>query len=232
MAAKYYCIRRDFGRLPEVVRETTALASEHGFAFYEETITAYHVIGLTAEGKKEELKEALRRTKKFSEISYQLAHTWARSTLAEGLANLGRVNTALPLLTETFELMQRNDERYAESELHRIRGELALRQIEAREGAAVDVESVRPAVEQDFREAREIAHRQGAKLFELRAATGLGRLLIKAGRRDEARAMLSQTYESFIEGFDAPDLRAAKAVLEELNAASELGGANSDKPPG
>jgi hypothetical protein len=38
------------------------------------------------------------------------------------------------------------------------------------------------------------------------------------GRRDEARAMLSEIYGWFTEGFDRADLKEAKALLEELNA--------------
>jgi hypothetical protein len=43
-------------------------------------------------------------------------------------------------------------------------------------------------------------------------------LLAQQGRRDEAHSMLSQIYNWFIEGFDAADLRDAKALLEELAA--------------
>ncbi len=231
MAAKYYCMRRDFGRLPDIVRETAVLAHEHEFAFYEEGITAYHIIGLAAEGKPEELKAAFRRSKKFSQVGYQLAHTWARSTLAEALANLGRVNTALPLLTEAFNMMQRNNERYVESEIHRIRGLLMLSQVEGRECTVVEMQSAHAAAEQTFREAKEMARRQGAKLFELRAATSLSRLLIKKGRSGEAERILRETYKSFTEGFDAPDLRAASAILEELSAASERKGVKRGPPP-
>lgn len=219
LSAKYYCIRREYARLPEVVQEATALAKEHGFTFYEEGITAYHIIGLAAEGKFEELKASLSRSKRFSEIRYELALTWARSTLAEALANLGRVKTALPLLNEAGEMMKRNDERYVESEIHRIRGVLALKQIEGREYTALELQSVRVEAGRAFREAKETARRQGAKLFELRAATSLSRLLLNTGRADEARRTLSEIYESFTEGFDAPDLKAARIILKDLSSA-------------
>jgi hypothetical protein len=41
-------------------------------------------------------------------------------------------------------------------------------------------------------------------------------LLAKQGRRDEARAMLAETYGWFTEGFDTADLKDAKELLEEL----------------
>jgi tetratricopeptide (TPR) repeat protein len=219
MAAKYYCIRRDFSRLPEIVQEASALAKEHGFTFYEEGITAYHIIGLAAEGKLEELKASIGRSTKFSEIRYELALTWARSTLAESFGNLGRIKTALLLLNEASAMMKRNDERYVESEIERIRGVLALKQIESHQCTELDLQSARAEAEKAFREAKEISRRQGAKLFELRASTSLGRLLIMTGRSGEARRILGEIYDSFTEGFEAPDLLVARAILEELSTA-------------
>ena len=42
-------------------------------------------------------------------------------------------------------------------------------------------------------------------------------LLRKAGKRDEARAMLAEIYNWFTEGFDTADLKDAKALQEELS---------------
>jgi predicted ATPase len=51
----------------------------------------------------------------------------------------------------------------------------------------------------------------------LRAATSFARLLRKQGRRDEARAMLTEIYGWVTEGFDTADLKDAKALLDELS---------------
>jgi tetratricopeptide (TPR) repeat protein len=72
--------------------------------------------------------------------------------------------------------------------------------------------------EADFREAITLAQNMQAKAWELRATTSLARLLAKQGRRDEARKMLADIYNWFTEGFDTPDLKDAKALLEELKA--------------
>jgi predicted ATPase len=76
--------------------------------------------------------------------------------------------------------------------------------------------SAAPEAAQCFRDAIEVARRQSAKSWELRATMSLARLLAKQGRRAEARAMLSEIYGWFTEGFDSPDLRDAKALLAEL----------------
>ncbi|MBV8454761.1 MAG: AAA family ATPase [Deltaproteobacteria bacterium] len=215
MAAKYCCIRRDFDRLPGLIEAARTVAREQGFSFWEEGVTAYELIGLALQGKSEELKISFQRAKKYSEIGYELAGTWMRANMAEGFAILGRYNAANRSLTEAVEMLNRNGERYAESEIARIRGVLALRQIEGRECGAGELHAARAAAEQEFREAQKIAHRQGAKLYELRAATHLGRLLTRMDRRDEGRRILCEIYDTITEGFDAPDLRDLKRALQE-----------------
>ena len=68
-----------------------------------------------------------------------------------------------------------------------------------------------------FRRALDIARRQKAKSWELRATTSLGRLLQQRGKDNEARRMLADIYGWFTEGFDTADLKDAKALLRELS---------------
>jgi predicted ATPase len=74
-----------------------------------------------------------------------------------------------------------------------------------------------PAEAEDtFREALDLARRQGARSLELRAATSLARLWAGQDRRGEARDLLAGIYGWFTEGFDTRDLRAARELLAEL----------------
>ena len=91
-------------------------------------------------------------------------------------------------------------------ELRRLKGELLL---------AADQGLVAEAT-QCFLDALEMARHQRAKSLELRATMSLGRLLAKQGQRDQARTMLAEIYNWFIEGFDTADLQEAKALLDEL----------------
>jgi predicted ATPase len=72
------------------------------------------------------------------------------------------------------------------------------------------------AAENLYRKALSIAEEQGAKLWELRAATSVARLWAEQGRRGEARDLLAAVYGWFTEGFDTGDLKDAKALLDEL----------------
>ena len=67
-----------------------------------------------------------------------------------------------------------------------------------------------------FRNAIKVARSQGARLFELRAATALARLQGDRKKRSRRKARLSSIYQSFTEGFDMPDLKDARALLEEF----------------
>jgi predicted ATPase len=90
------------------------------------------------------------------------------------------------------------------AELHRLRGDL-LRRLPG------------PNLKQcetSFRSALVIAHAQGARGFELRAALSLARLLRDKGANHDAREVLTPIYGSFTEGFDTADLQEAKALLE------------------
>ena len=61
-----------------------------------------------------------------------------------------------------------------------------------------------------------VAERQSARLFQLRATTSLARLWRDQGKRADASDLLGPIYGWFTEGFDARDLKEAKALLEEL----------------
>jgi predicted ATPase len=101
------------------------------------------------------------------------------------------------------------------AEIVRLQGEL-LSQAECQ---APDVGSGSAAAgmaETCFHHALDLARRQQAKLWELRAAMSLSRLWRGQGKREEARQLLGEVYHWFTEGFDTPDLREARALLAEL----------------
>ncbi len=126
--------------------------------------------------------------------------------VAEALMFAGEVEAGLAELDQALARSALSGERWADAELHRLRGDLMCRLPRPDLGGA----------KRSFRAALSIAREQGNKGFELRAATSLARVLGDRGRREEARELLTPVYGSFTEGFDAADLKDAKALLAEL----------------
>lgn len=220
MIGKYYSMRRDYTGAERVISEGLTLTKEYGFSFFAESLIAYRVIGSAAQGRIDELTAGGGNPGGFAGVGYELAHTWARSSIAEALGNLGQIDIGFGLLAEASELMERNDERYVESEIYRIHAELKLRQAARPSSPPDNVRKSESEAEQCFLKAIEIARERGAKTFELRAATGLSRMLIKSGRRDEGLSLLQPVHDWFSEGFDWPELQAARAILDDLRATS------------
>jgi predicted ATPase len=108
------------------------------------------------------------------------------------------------LVNEASARLEHIGVRFFDAEVCRVRGALLA------DGGKV------AAAEAQFTKAIDIARRQGAKLWELRAATGLARLWRDQGRCMEARDLLAPVYGWFIEGLDTPDLQKAKALLNHL----------------
>jgi tetratricopeptide (TPR) repeat protein len=130
-----------------------------------------------------------------------------RALLALAYLRANRVDDAFASLDDALRFVEQSGERYYEAELHRLRGELLL--VCGRDSDEEEIQGC-------FRKAIEVARKQDAKSWELRATMSLARLLAKQGRRDEARAMLAEIYGWFTEGFDTADLKEAKALLDEL----------------
>jgi class 3 adenylate cyclase/predicted ATPase len=124
--------------------------------------------------------------------------------LAEAYGMAARPDEGLKQLDDAAGLVEKTNERWAEAEMHRMRGKLLLL---IRQHAAAEV---------SYRYALESAQRQHAKFPELRAAADLALLWRDQGKRVEAHDLLARVYDWFTEGFDTPVLQEAKALLDEL----------------
>jgi predicted ATPase len=145
------------------------------------------------------------------------------SLLAQAYGRSGRGEEGLRVLDEALAML--HDQHVWEAELHRLRGELLLAHLGGRddaEAAPVDAYAMTEAgqfvaqAESSFWRAIKVAREQQSKSLELRAGTSLARLWKTQGRHTEARDLLGPIYHWFTEGFDAPDLKDAKALLAEL----------------
>jgi predicted ATPase len=104
-------------------------------------------------------------------------------------------------------VIEATDHRAFEVEVHRVLGEL-LQCSRGDDGAA--------RAEVAYGRALEVARAQGVRTLELRAAVSLARLEVGRGERRNAHDLLAPVYGWFTEGFDTPDLRDAKELLDGL----------------
>ena len=125
--------------------------------------------------------------------------------LARALKIAGQKEEALRLLDETLQLVEKTGVRWLAAELNRHKGEMLLQRGQSDAAEAAYLTALAVAVE------------QSARLWELRAAMSLARLRRDQGRRADSRDLVAPIYGWFAEGFETPDLKSAKALLDELS---------------
>lgn len=126
------------------------------------------------------------------------------ANLADLLLRAGRIDEAAAPLDDVDRLVSGTDEAAYLAGYQRLRG-----MVDAATGQVADAERW-------FNEASITARNQSALLFELRATTRLAELLARQDRQAEALLRLSEIYAAFTEGHRAPDLQAAKSLLDRL----------------
>jgi predicted ATPase len=201
-------LRRDVPAVHEQAEAAVALATEQGFPLWIGLGTILRGWALAMQGQGKEGMAQLRQGIAAWRATGAAQHVPYHCTmLADVAAHLGHVEDGLQALAEAHTLVEQQEERYWEAEVHRLRGVLLLRQPGT------------PPVEAEtcFRQALDVARRQEAKSLELRAAMSLSRLWEQQGKRAEAHELLAPIYGWFTEGFDTADLQEAKALLNEMS---------------
>ena len=185
--------------------EMIAICSEYGLAQEVEWGRCYQALAFADLGRVDEGVAQLRDSLAVQERMYAgLLRPTFLAHLAEALLKADRPEEGLRAVQDGFDASERGLERFYLAELHRLRGEL-LRVTGDTEGS-----------ERSFLAAIDFARTQGAKSLELRATTGLARLLQRSARTMDGRAMLSDIYGWFTEGHRTRDLIEAKALIETL----------------
>jgi predicted ATPase len=203
-----YQYRREARAAEDSAEGMITLSTERGFTLWLALATGLRGWAMAEQGRHEEgiaqIQEGLAA---FRATGAELRRPYLLSFLIEACRKTGRFDHGLSALKEALAVADKQENRSFEAEIHRLKGELLLKQNDSNAAEALSC----------FQRAIEIARRQSGKSLELRATTSLARLLAKQGRRDEASTMLAQIYNWFTEGFDTADLKEAKALLEELS---------------
>ena len=195
----------DITALKERADKVIAVATEQGFPFWGALGTFYREWSKMKTGDAVGGAALLRITvANYRATGAELGVPFMLALIAEAYDIAGQNGEGLTLLDEALQIVETTGERWFAAELNRRKGQLLLRQ------------GYSEVAEDLYRNALSIAQGQEAKLWELRAAVSLARLRSDQGRRTEALNLLAPVYAWFTEGFDTPDLKEAKALLDEL----------------
>jgi class 3 adenylate cyclase/tetratricopeptide (TPR) repeat protein len=202
-----YWLQRDWIALEREAELMMSLSEEQGFPVFSEISRAYwHCASFRQQPTRSRLAEVAETARRLQVFESKVNVPFLLVALAEGYSAIGDTEVGLATIAGALALIEVTCEREREVELYRLKGEL----LQKREQAdAAEAEAC-------IRQAIEIARRQQARMFELRATASLARLLATQNRREEACTMLAEIYNWFTEGFDTVDLTNAKALLDEL----------------
>jgi predicted ATPase len=179
----------------------TELAAEQDFPYWAASVLQYRGLALARAG---ETRKGIAFVREGIAQHDAMGAVWHVPVVLVMTADLVGGVEGVALLEDAAVRLARTGVRFFDAEMRRVRGTLL-----AEGGDPVGAEA-------QFLEAVQVAQDQGAKHWELRAATDLTRLWRNQGKRTEAHDLLAPVYDWFTEGFDTPDLKEAKALLDEL----------------
>ena len=182
-----------------------ALSTEHGFPFWRAGGQIFEGWAATCEGQVDQGLEILEQG--LCAWRSTGARLWLPiflSLKAQAYAKAGRSDAALQAIDEAIDISAETNERWAIAEVLRIKARLltAVGHSGFDEMETLLVDSL------------EIARDQKAHSWELRSACDLAFLWFKHGRREAAVKLLQASYHQFTEGYETPDLKYARALLD------------------
>jgi class 3 adenylate cyclase/predicted ATPase len=233
--------RREVQLVQEQADAMITLSTEQGFAYWLAWGAILKGWMSAGQGHKEEgIGQLCQGLAAYRATGAELWRSYQLALLIEAYRREGRAAEGLSVLSEALVVVDRNEERFYEAELYRLKGTLTLETSPTSSQASSLKPQVSEKVEREaeecFLKAIEIAQRQQAKSLELRAVMSLVRLRQHQAqnhatrttqhearaRLDEAHIMLSEVYNWFTEGFDTKDLQEATVLLEEFEGREDL----------
>lgn len=215
-ASVVHQFRREVKQTLDYSAKAIAVCDEHGIAQERVWALAIHGWALAHSGHAEEGIKEIEASLGIQRSRHaELNLTYAMRMLADSFNTLGRYVEARDTAREGLKISERHGEVASKVELYRIMGESAAAlartgEIDAashtRSGSTLSPEAC-------FRAAVELARKQGAIAFELRAAVSLAREMHDRGLDTEARALVQQIRDQFTEGLDTPDIKDADSFL-------------------
>ena len=195
------------------------LCAEHGFSFLLAAGTELSGAALVQQGEVGRGLGLLRAGWAGHQATgAEMGGTYWRAVLADACLRAGAFDEAGQVLVEALAVADERSERGWKPELYRLHGELC-QVAPGRASRLPDLGDGSADPRRSFDHAIALARELRATSLELRAATSLGQLLLRQGKRAEARALLADVCQRIDEGSDTPDQRDARALIAEYSRA-------------
>src|SRR5215831_17009639 len=182
VAAMFHQYRREGQPTQERVEAAISLAQEQGFPVWRTRGAVLRGWALAQQGEaKEGIEQINQGMMDYRATGAEQLRSYFLALLAEAHGTMAQPEAGLMALTEALIHVDTTGERWYESELYRLKGELLL-QLSLDNHAEAEI---------CFHQAITTARSQQAKSLELRAATSLARLWQQQGKRQEAHDLLA-----------------------------------------
>ena len=196
---------KDWKKAERILESYLPIVRDFGDPVFTLTAEVYYYLALAYQGDLKAFDKAIELINVCFNIGFKAFASTLSPFIAEGYFQIGDNKSAENWIEKILEHVNRTGSHGCTAELYRLKGIV----IEA-QGKFDDI------AEEYLAKALDLAKKQSAKTYELRAACDLARLWVKQGKIDEAYELLKGVYDWFTEGHDSVDLRAAKAILDEL----------------
>jgi class 3 adenylate cyclase/tetratricopeptide (TPR) repeat protein len=221
LGAQLFDYLGDSDELLRRAEEAERIGKERGIALLGEIMAEISrgVAWLRAGRSAEAVTQLDQGIKRLMQTGHRIWIWYLKALRAEALALTGDLGIALILIEESVARIEGGEERSHYAEVLRLKGWILIMRGQPEQAAVT------------LRKAIAVARGQGAKSWELRAATTLARLLVSHGNQAEALAVLAPIHDWFTEGHDTKDLKEAAQLLAELRGAQPEDNSGSFKEP-
>jgi tetratricopeptide (TPR) repeat protein len=221
LGAQLFDYLGDSDELLRRAEEAERIGKERGIALLGEIMAEISrgVAWLRAGRSAEAVTQLDQGIKRLMQTGHRIWIWYLKALRAEALALTGDLGVALILIEESVVRIEGGEERSHYAEVLRLKGWILIMRGQPEQAAVT------------LRKAIAVARGQGAKSWELRAATTLARLLVSQGNQAEALAVLAPIHDWFTEGHDTKDLKEAAQLLAELRGAQPEDNSGSFKEP-
>ncbi|MBI3795820.1 MAG: AAA family ATPase [Deltaproteobacteria bacterium] len=226
-AAIYYHYCQDQHAVQEQTQAQLLLSQEHELSYFQATGLMFQGWALVKQGNEADGLAQMQQGLALHKGNGGVVLSVYLVLLTEAYRETNRPDEGLRVIGELLARIEEQGDRIYEAELYRLKGELLLNAERGTLNDELKTSSVHRSsfrihrsgeAEACFLKALDVARRQEAKWWELRATTSLARLWQQQGKKDEARQMLADIYNWFTEGFATVDLKDAKTLLETLSS--------------